>query len=363
VSLRTFGPSPIDAGYPATSVIDAVTAMPHLDPLDRAAARVLQDQAGNHFLALDARAVERDLAGLVNGIRAALRGHTPQVDSAGVSARLGLLHMLRTALVRDWKEGDGNILPLLRAIEVTQDRLVAWGEDESHGETLHPFSRNILREVAHFLRSPLGSIVMLTDTLLEGRSGPLTDLQRKQLDIIHRAALGVAGVTGDILALVNEDERCLSPQRFHPDAILEATANVARPVASARGSELLARSGVSEHRVGPAVGLAQALLGLTLRAALSTRNGRVEIRAVPDGDLVRFSVVSVGAHDPEGRDPRDLLRIFRFDADTGSTSLSVDGLGMEAARAILQRMGAELSVESKPGEVNFTFAVSLPPSD
>ena len=352
------------SGRPATSVIEAVIGMPRSDPLDRAALVVLREHAGNGLVASDAAEVELEMRSVVESVRDVLRGAPLDPQPPRAAGRLGLLRALRGAVVRNWGEEDGNILPLLQAVETIEDHLVAWGDSETSAQVLHPFSRNLLREVAHFLRSPLGSIVMLTDTLLDGRSGPLTDLQRRQLDIIHRAALGVASITGDVLVLVNEDQRSLTNQRFEPSAVMEAAANVARPVALARGSEISVHSEIEGQRMGPAVGLGQALLGLMLRAALWTREGRVEVVAQPATESrVRFSITGIGARDPAGEDPRDLLRVFRFDAESGVSTLSADGLGMEAARSILDRIGSALTSAVQPGEVRFTFVVSLPRAD
>ena len=64
----------------------------------------------------------------------------------------------------------------------------------------------LVAEVAHDLRSPLTSILFLSEALRMGQSGNLTDLQKRQLGLIYSAALGLAGVTNELMTLA-QDQR------------------------------------------------------------------------------------------------------------------------------------------------------------
>ena len=44
-------------------------------------------------------------------------------------------------------------------------------------------------EMAHDLRSPLSSILVLAESLRDGRSGGVNDVQKRQLGLIYSAAL------------------------------------------------------------------------------------------------------------------------------------------------------------------------------
>ena len=56
-------------------------------------------------------------------------------------------------------------------------------------------------EMAHDIRSPLSSILFLSDTLRRGHSGEINDVQKRQLGLIYSAALGLAGVVSDVVEL------------------------------------------------------------------------------------------------------------------------------------------------------------------
>jgi K+-sensing histidine kinase KdpD len=236
---------------------------------------------------------------------------------------------------------------------------VSAGTSLQVADVLNPFSRNLLAEVAHLLRSPLGSIVMLTDTLRTGASGPLTDVQIRQLGIVHRAALGIASVTGDLLVLVREDERRKATTRFEVAAMLETVADTARPVAVARNADLVVTSNAEGMRTGPAAGLAQALLGLALRAAHRTRDGVIELDASEEGDEIVFTVRATGSLELDDTETPGVAPALTLDVDTGTAVLSDYGLGLAAAKSILQSLGTSLAIIAEPEELVLSFSLPL----
>jgi signal transduction histidine kinase len=273
--------------------------------------------------------------------------------------RLRLLRSLRNVIVHDLDADDATIVSLVRAIETAQEPLLSAGTTLQVADVLNPFSRNLLAEVAHLLRSPLGSIVMLTDTLRTGASGPLTDVQMRQLGIVHRAALGIASVTGDLLVLVREDERRKATTHFEVSAMLETVADTARPVAVARSSDLVVTCAVEGPRTGPAAGLTQALLGIALRAAHRTRDGVIEVDASEEGEEVVFTVRATGSLELEDTDTPGVAPALTLDVDSGTAVLSDYGLGLAAAKSILQSLGARLAISADPEELVLSFSIPL----
>jgi signal transduction histidine kinase len=228
-------------------------------------------------------------------------------------------------------------------------------------QALTPHSRTIMREVAHLLRSPLGSIVMLADTMRSSTSEPLTDAQRRKLGIIHRAALGVAATMGDLLTLVGEGEDVTRTARFSVPDVLEVVADIVRPVTEARENRLDVRPAVARIRHGPTSALSRALLGLTLLGASRVRGGAVEISATEgDGDMVTFSIVAAGEPDSADAEPVQMLRALRRDPESGEHSVSPDGLRLSGARALVRRIGSDLHVTDEDGALRLTFTLALP---
>jgi signal transduction histidine kinase len=327
--------------------------------IERAAARVVGTYpAGSR--AEDEEILRQEVDALVTALERALddEGGTAALGT-GAMDRLRLLRMVRTELLGAWEGDDSSLLRTMRAFEEVQRSLVDRMQEETVREVLNPFSRSLLREVAHLLRSPLGSIVMMADMLREADG--VTDAERRQIDIIHRSALSIATSAGDLLALVGDDERFGEVDRFSVGEILEIVHDIVAPVAEARGRILEIEREVEGFRSGPEPALTEMLLGLTLRATLRGKGGRVLLSARSvDEDTVGFSILS-RADDPPpgGADP--LMRVFRLDPDSRSYTLSDDGLTVAAARTTLDRLGGELRLEApEPTQVDISFELDLP---
>lgn len=330
-----------------------------IQAIERAALRVMGTYpAGSR--AEDEEILRQEVDTLVDALERALDERSgPAALGTGSLDRLRLLRMLRTEVLGAWEEDDSSLLRTMRAFEEVQRSLVDRMQEESVREVLNPFSRSLLREVAHLLRSPLGSIVMMADMLRE--SGGVTDAERRQIDIIHRSALSIATSAGDLLALVGDEERFGRVDRFSVGEILETVQDVVAPVAAARGRTLEIEREVEGFRSGPEAALTEILLGLTLRATLRGKGGRVQLSARSTGEeAVSFSIVSRADDPPPGGvDP--LLRVFRLDPESRSYTLSDDGLTVAAARTTLDRLGSELRLEApEPTQVAVAFALDLP---
>lgn len=332
------------------------------DPIARAAESLEATYVGDPVLVPDRALLRREIELIGDRVRAVLRGKPvgPPPGSAGLD-RLRLLRALRRDVLREWPAEDPSLLPTMLAFEAVEHSMVAWGDGTGLGEAIGPFPRSLLREVAHLLRSPLGSIVMLADTLASGKE-PVTESQRRKLDIIHRAALAMAATAGDILALVGEEEGLSAVETLRVDAMVGSVADLIRPVTEARGCRLEVGTDVDAPRAGPAGAIARALLGLALQAALHARDGSVTLSAeVGRGDSVLFSV-SASGRAPETSTPVDeLFRVFRIDRDSSSFTISQAGLGVAAARTLIERVGSSLEAKSHDdGAVEFAFSVALP---
>src|SRR5215831_6092866 len=88
--------------------------------------------------------------------------------------------------------------------------------------------RNLLiSKMSHDIRTPLNSVLTLSQLLGEGTAGPLSFEQRKYVEIIHRNSRTLLGLVGDILDLASlEAGRMeLEPHPFDLRALLRAVAD------------------------------------------------------------------------------------------------------------------------------------------
>jgi C4-dicarboxylate-specific signal transduction histidine kinase len=113
-------------------------------------------------------------------------------------------------------------------------------------------------------------------------------------------------------------------------------------------------------RMGPSAGLAQALLGLALRAAHRTRDGVIELDASEEGNEVVFTVRATGSLELEDPETPSVAPALTLDVDTGTAVLSDYGLGLAAAKSVLQSLGTRLAVSAEPEELVLSFSLPLP---
>src|SRR5438046_10287807 len=61
-----------------------------------------------------------------------------------------------------------------------------------------PNGLDLVVEMAHDLRSPLTSIVLLAEALQSGQSGAVSAAQQRELGLIYSAALSLCGTASDV---------------------------------------------------------------------------------------------------------------------------------------------------------------------
>ena len=242
---------------------------------------------------------------------------------------------------------------------------------ETEPEWSHPFSAPVsgpealalVVEVVHDLRSPLTSIVMLTDSLLRSLAGTATPAQRRQLGLIYGASLGLSSVTSDVIDLARGGDRLMEedPEPFSIAAVFESVRSIVEPIAEERAIELRTVVTTSDQRVGHRMALGRVLLNLTTNALRFTDAGFIEITAnAVAGDRVVFSVRDTGpgiTAEALATLYEPFHRLHNRRADTVSES----GLGLTICRKLAHRLRSELRVETRPGwGTRMFFEVDLP---
>lgn len=233
---------------------------------------------------------------------------------------------------------------------------------------LAPDAARLLAEVAHDLRSPLTSILFLAETLTSGRSGPLTELQRRQLGLIYSAALGLSELASDALDLARHRSRLDDPwpTPFSVAEVFESVERIVRPMAEEKGLEVRTVRPSRDLRLGRPAPLSRILLNLTTNALKFTDAGHVELSAVPAGaDELEFSVRDTGRGIPDAALER-LWDPFRPAVRDGRTRdvFSSTGLGLAICRRLVDSLEGRLDVETGVGRgTRFHFTLRLPAAE
>ncbi len=258
------------------------------------------------------------------------------------------------------------ILPVLEALEQVDQRVApAW--DQRFADRMSgPDGLELVVEVAHDLRSPLTSILFLAETLLRGRSGPVTALQERQLGLIYSAAFGLSSVASDVVELVRGRDRLadLEPMPFSVTDIFESVRDIVRPIAEEKGLEVRLAPLVKPFRVGHPVALNRVLLNLVTNALKFTDEGAVELSASElPADHVEFAVRDTG----RGIPPQAMALLFepfRRRQREREYAFSGSGLGLSICRKFVEAMGSHLEVQTELGKgTRFRFALRLPSAE
>ena len=230
-------------------------------------------------------------------------------------------------------------------------------------QSLQPDAFELLIEVAHDLRSPLTSILFLAETLQRGQSGPVTDIQRRQLGLIYSAALGLSTLASNVMELARGGSRLADdqPAPFSVTDVLESVADIVRPMAEEKGLTVRLLPPSPDHRLGPAQALSRVLLNLTTNAIKFTEDGFVEIVAKGlDDRRVEFSVRDSG-HGVNPTAVETLYLPFRQGPHDQQIRFSGTGLGLALCRKLVEAMGSELRYETGPEwGTRFFFEMRLP---
>jgi signal transduction histidine kinase len=281
----------------------------------------------------------------------------------------GLLQGLRSELLAGWSRGEDTVraeelLGLLAAIESLE-------ADVQAGATQTPFlslltsvrGADLIVELAHDLRSPLTSILFLTETLRQGQSGALNPLQRRQLGIIYSASMGLVSMAADIIDLARGGVGLLERERtaFSIADIFGYTCDLVQPMIDEKQIELRQEVRAEDLRLGFPLALGRVLLNLTTNAIKFTEKGFVELSARQVNDEeVEFSVSDSGAGIVPDAIPH-LFEPFRTSPSRDRIGFSGSGLGLWICRRLVADMGGTLRFESVPGiGTRFYFTLDLP---
>lgn len=302
-------------------------------------------------------------------VLAAFEGATPVPEIANEQLARRVIARLRRALtfrLAAEPVPPADALQLLAALERVRHRLEPTYASRFADSLSGRLGLELVVELAHDLRSPLTSILFLSEALLRERSGPVTPVQRHQLGLVYSAALGLSGVASDVLELVRSEDR-LTDREVVPFSVretVESVRDMALPMADSKRLELRVwMPPETRLRIGRPQAINRVLLNLVTNALKFTNEGTVDlaVRVPPDaGDMVEFSVKDTG----RGIPPQVLATLFepfRRRHAEGDYAFSGAGLGLTICRKLVEGMGSELKVEtSDEAGTRFWFRVPLP---
>jgi signal transduction histidine kinase/AmiR/NasT family two-component response regulator len=221
-----------------------------------------------------------------------------------------------------------------------------------------------LANMSHELRTPLNGVIAVSQTLADRQTTPR---DRELAELIMSSGRLLERVLTDILdfSKIEAGEISLSEEPFDVAEMISRIAALHRASAETKGLSF-AWSVADDARgcyLGDPVRLTQVLSNLLSNAVKFTSVGSVQLSVTrPDGVLV-FAVRDTGI----GFDEEVKARLFRRFEQADSSirrRFGGTGLGLAISRALMERMGGAVTVQSTPGEGStFIASAPLPPAE
>lgn len=290
-----------------------------------------------------------------------------------------LLGGLRRALLAQADRSDvapDDIVRTLQQMELLVQALETDASAQFAEHVLGPNALQLLVEVAHDMRSPLGSIQFLVERMRRGQTGPVSPMQERHLDLVYSAAFGLSALTSDVMELAQGGARLVGAAvvPFSIGEVLRAVRDVVQPIAEEKKLTLRFSGPPEDLRVGHPAALHRVLLNLVTNALKFTNAGSVTVQAdAINPNAVHFVVADTGRGMPasvtarlvDGFGPRSETPQRSQSEREADTVFSSAGLGLAICQKLVGAMGGRLTILSTDGggsRLDFTLDLpTLPP--
>ncbi|MDQ5898114.1 MAG: phosphate regulon sensor histidine kinase PhoR [Pseudomonadota bacterium] len=254
---------------------------------------------------------------------------------------------------------------LVRSYGTVGQRLVLT-QDVTERQRNEAMRRDFVANVSHEIRTPLTVLAGFVETMATLPLG--AEDRERMLQLMTQQTRRMQTLVTDLLTLARlEGSPQPAPDDWHPAAELLEQVGV-EVAALSRGRHLIRHPDASDEAVasveiaGNASELLSAMTNLASNAVRYTpEEGRITVVwALRPGGGALFEVCDSGIGIARDHLPRLTERFYRVDGsrsrETGGT-----GLGLSIVKHVVQRHGAELSIDSQPGQGS-TFCILFPAS-
>jgi signal transduction histidine kinase len=220
---------------------------------------------------------------------------------------------------------------------------------------------NFLANTSHELRTPLNGIIGLAESMADGATGPITEVQRENLDMIVSSGRRLANLVNDILdfSKLKHKDIELSLKTVDMRSLANVVLQFSRSLVAGKKLKLVnSIEPGAPHVYGDENRLQQILINLVGNAIKFSEHGTVEITAKQSGDMLEVSISDQGIGIPADK----FDRIFEsFEQADGSTARQYGGtgIGLAITRKMVELHKGTIRVESVVGKGS-TFTFTMP---
>ncbi len=249
-------------------------------------------------------------------------------------------------------------------IGVALENAQLYQEAQETAEKLKEVDRlksEFLANMSHELRTPLNSIIGFSRVILKGIDGPITDLQKTDLEAIYQSGRHLLELINDILDQ-SKIEAGKMEYTFEPTDLMEIIRGVmSTSIALVKDKPIELQQQLSETLptiIADSRRIRQVLLNLVGNAAKFTEQGFISLSAWADEEWVTIAVQDSGVGIPKDRYDAVFTPFEQVDSSS-SRRFGGTGLGLPVSKRFVEAHGGSIWFESEMG-VGSTFYVKLP---
>lgn len=226
-------------------------------------------------------------------------------------------------------------------------------------QELDRIQAQFMTHMSHALRTPLNSIIGFSRILLKGLDGPLTELQRADLEAIHQNGRQLLGLIDDMLELSRLELGTMPLSWAEVDLaeVLEGVMTTARALARTKSLQVIERLPTELPTLWTDGQRIRQVLLATLASAIKfSEAGNLYVDVIPHDSSLTIQVSYPGT----GLPPLELTRLLSASqVSESSQEQEMAGLSLTFSKQVLEKLGGELRVQ-RDQESGCVFTLRLP---
>lgn len=266
---------------------------------------------------------------------------------------LGFLTLGAKKTGEDYTEEDRDYLEIMGyflAYHVSNDLLFSRVRNQNvRLSEVTEIKNQLMSNVTHELRTPLNGILGLTDIILDGSDGPITEDQRHHLELIRSSGESILAIVNNILSLikVEADKREIKVGRVDLNIIIKEVLGLFENVMSKKGITFDMNIDEDSFVYGNEDQIRTVFMNLVSNAVKFTHQGQISVTSSKSGEMIKIIIKDTGAGIEVEHQSRIFEEFFQID---GSQTRSHEGagLGLAVVKRIVELHGGRVGLSSKP---------------